>query len=95
MSARRTIFVAYFHRAMSADLPYAVADARPIGCPKCRVPLTFHRSVDPVFDACGFETYSFECKACGAPLTGIIDPFDDLLLVSETSVREFRAEVSP
>lgn len=61
-------------------------DAQVVACPRCAAALIFSWSGTPRIDACGFESYSFECKACGAPLTGIIDPFDDLLLVSETSV---------
>jgi len=37
----------------------------------------------PRIDACGFESYSLECKECGVPFAGIVDPFDDTLLPSE------------
>jgi hypothetical protein len=42
----------------------------------------FCRSSTPRIDACGFESYSLECKECGAPLAGIIDPYDEALLFS-------------
>lgn len=34
-------------------------------------------------DGCGFESYSFQCKACEARLTAVIDPQDDELLLSK------------
>jgi len=37
----------------------------------------------PNIDACGFESYSFECDECGARLAGIVDPHDNALLLSE------------
>ena len=40
-------------------------------------------SEDHVIDACGFESYTFACKECGAALSGIVDPFDDALLITE------------
>jgi hypothetical protein len=43
----------------------------------------FCRSRTPQIDACGFESYRLECKECGLPLAGIVDPFDDTLLLSE------------
>ena len=33
-------------------------------------------------DSCGFESYELECRRCGASLGGIIDPYDDELLLS-------------
>jgi hypothetical protein len=60
------------------------ASALPIlACPACSAGLAFHRSSTPQFDACGFESYSLECKECGVPFAGIVDPFDDTLLLSE------------
>lgn len=43
----------------------------------------FCRSVNPLIDSCGFESYSFACHECAAPLGGIVDPCDDTLLLSE------------
>jgi hypothetical protein len=37
----------------------------------------------PRIDECGFESRSFECEKCGATLAGVIDPFDETLLLSE------------
>jgi hypothetical protein len=45
--------------------------------------LTFSRSRTPRIDACGFESYTLECVQCGGSLAGIVDPFDDTLLLSE------------
>jgi len=33
-------------------------------------------------DDCGFESYNFMCGECGVTLAGIVDPFEDLLLLS-------------
>jgi len=41
-----------------------------------------HRSFTARIDACGFESYSFECQQCDATLAGTIDPLDDELLLS-------------
>ena len=54
-----------------------------VACPNCAHQLTFHRSTHPDIDACGFESYSFVCRECGAALAGIIDPADETLLLSE------------
>jgi hypothetical protein len=43
----------------------------------------FRRSCAPNVNACGFESYNLECHECGARLAGIIDPYDDELLLSE------------
>lgn len=40
----------------------------------------------PEIDSCGFESYRFECRECGAHIAGIIDPADDTLLLSEMPV---------
>jgi len=56
-----------------------------LACPKCTARLTFSRSSTPRIDTCGFESYSLECKECGVPFAGIVDPFDDTLLLSEMS----------
>jgi hypothetical protein len=54
-----------------------------IACPRCGAELMFRRSLRPLIDSCGFESYSFACRECAAPLGGIIDPCDDTLLLSE------------
>ncbi len=53
-----------------------------IDCPRCSAQFMFRRSAHPQIDACGFESYRFECPDCGAALAGIIDPADESLLVS-------------
>ncbi len=65
-----------------ADLTKALA--LPIlACPACSARLAFRRNSMSRIDACGFESYSLECKECGVPFAGIVDPFDDTLLLSE------------
>ena len=51
--------------------------------PKLRAQLTFRRSRTPHIDSCGFESYSFTCSECAAPLGGVVDPRDDTLLLCE------------
>jgi len=53
-----------------------------IACPACNALVMIYRSLTPRIDACGFESYRFECEECSAMLAGIIDPQDDKLLVS-------------
>ena len=57
--------------------------AQPVACPSCGARFTFCRSENPAIDACGFESYTFACKECGASLSGIVDPLDDALLITE------------
>jgi hypothetical protein len=64
-------------RALSAE-----ASAHATACPNCNSRFVFRRSETPTFDACGFESYSLQCSACGAALAGIIDPADQSLLLS-------------
>jgi len=42
--------------------------------PNCSAAVPFRRSLDPVIDSCGFETYTLVCPACGHSFSGIIDP---------------------
>jgi hypothetical protein len=50
-------------------------------CPKCTTPLLFRRSCGPSIDGCGFESYRLDCPECDATVAGIVDPFDDTLMV--------------
>jgi hypothetical protein len=52
-------------------------------CPKCRMVLNFHRNAEAEIDSSGFESYRLDCQECGATLAGIIDPADDVLILSE------------
>jgi hypothetical protein len=55
----------------------------PAECPKCRANVPFRRSLDPVIDSCGFETYTLVCPACGQSVSGIINPTDDTFLAAQ------------
>jgi len=68
---------------ISRDESSAISATHVIACPKCTARLTFSRSRTPRIDACGFESYTLECVQCGGSLAGIVDPFDDTLLLSE------------
>ena len=59
--------------------------AQPVAFPSCAARFTFCRSENPAIDACGFESYTFACKECGASLSGIVDPLDDALLITEST----------
>ena len=61
----------------------AASAAAIVACPACSARLAFRRNGMPRIDACGFESYSLECKECGVLFAGIVDPFDDTLLLSE------------
>ncbi len=73
----------HYRPIVNVDEPTAASAARVIACPACSARLAFDRSRTPRIDACGFESYSLECKDCGTPFAGIVDPFDDTLLLSE------------
>jgi hypothetical protein len=60
-----------------------VSKLEKVACPKCGASLKFHRSSKPRIDECGFQSYSFKCRACGSLLVGIIDPADDTLLFDD------------
>jgi hypothetical protein len=60
-----------------------ILNAEGIVCPACTAQVIFCRSRTPHIDRCGFESYSLECHECGAELAGIIDPYDEELLLSE------------
>jgi len=55
---------------------------RVVECPRCVEPLVFWRNGAARIDACGFESYRLDCGRCDAALTGIVDPYDEALLVS-------------
>jgi hypothetical protein len=54
-----------------------------VECQKCDAQLLFCRHRTPRIDACGFESYGLKCRECGTRLTGIVDPYDEALLVSK------------
>ena len=54
-----------------------------VTCPKCNAEFEFRRSIRSHIDECGFESCDLECVTCSALLHGIIDPADDMLLLSE------------
>ena len=56
---------------------------RAINCPKCAGRLALYSTLTPLIDSCGFENYRLECDVCGVQFAGIIDPYDDVLLLSE------------
>jgi hypothetical protein len=50
-------------------------------CPKCNQSVACIEA-DAVFDCHGLESYKFSCTVCETPFDGIVDPFDDALLLS-------------
>ena len=55
---------------------------RVINCSKCETRLLLSKTLSPPIDSCGFENYSLECNECGIRFIGIVDPYDDVLLLS-------------
>lgn len=51
-------------------------------CIVCGAQIVLQRHPVPQIDAYGFERYEVECVECETPLCGIIDPYDDALLLS-------------
>jgi uncharacterized Zn finger protein len=70
---------------MSGQRPSHFAGAQLVACPNCNAQLEFCRSDAPHIDDSGFESYGLECKECGAVLAGIIDPYDDALLLAQVA----------
>jgi hypothetical protein len=54
---------------------------RVVECPRCAKPLVFCRASTLNVDSCGFESYRLDCPECDAKLAGIVDPFDEALMV--------------
>ena len=77
--------MSHYRTIQSWDEPNAALRAQPAACPGCGARFAFCRSEHPFIDACGFESYTFACKECGASLSGIVYPFDDALLITETA----------
>jgi hypothetical protein len=69
--------------AADVEAPNAAQDTQRVVCPTCRTPLMFSRVPHPLIDACGFESYRMQCDECRRELAGIIDPADDMLLLSD------------
>ena len=59
----------------------SISGARALVCPQCETRLTWHASPTPQIDECGFEVCRLACTQCGASLVGIIDPYDDAVLL--------------
>jgi hypothetical protein len=52
-------------------------------CPKCGARIVIRRVLDPNIDSSGFENYFLKCNQCSVWLIGIIDPYDEALLLTE------------
>jgi hypothetical protein len=52
-------------------------------CPRCGVRVVVHRILNPNIDSSGFENHFLKCNQCSAWLIGIIDPYDEALLLTE------------
>jgi len=73
------------HRLAMRQRVGVSADFQTAVCPVCDARLMFVRHPDADIDACGFESYRFECSECHTALAGIIDPADDALLISQVA----------
>jgi len=63
----------------------SVLKSENIACLKCDPSFKFYRSDRPHIDGSGFESYSLTCKVCGLMFVGIVDPRDDMLLLTISS----------
>jgi len=52
-------------------------------CPECGAEIVLQRVMNPHIDSSGFENYFLKCDQCGVWLIGIIDPYDETLLLTE------------
>jgi hypothetical protein len=52
-------------------------------CPKCEADVVIQRTLNPHIDSGGFENYFLKCNQCGSWLIGVIDPYDETLLLTE------------
>lgn len=68
---------------------------RKTACPACHARLSYRRSASPQIDACGFESYAFDCAHCGATVAGVIDPLDDTLLLAVVKPSVPIAKIAP
>jgi hypothetical protein len=50
-------------------------------CPGCGRPVICSEA-EFTFDSQGFESYQMDCRSCRVSLDGIVDPFDEALLIS-------------
>jgi hypothetical protein len=57
------------------------AGTREGNCPKCNQAVVCNEA-DASFDSQGFESYRLDCAFCETSLEGIVDPFDETLLLS-------------
>ena len=71
------------HLAVTLEAAKANGTRIRLSCPGCGARFVFCRSEHPFIDACGFESYTFACEECGASLSGVVDPFDDVLLITK------------
>ena len=70
--------------AVGSDLSSEEAErTTAASCPKCRADVVLHRVLNPQIDSSGFENYFLKCNECGVWLIGIIDPYDEALLLTE------------
>ena len=57
------------------------ARAREGPCPTCNQPVVC-AAAEEDFDSQGFENHQMDCGFCQTPLDGIVDPFDNALLLT-------------
>ena len=79
--------MSHYRPITNVDETAELVSAQLIVCPTCNARFMFYRNRAPHIDACGFESYSLECVACGGSLGGIIDPYDETLLLSANESR--------
>jgi hypothetical protein len=59
-----------------------VEEPKELQCPHCGQLFAFQRTSIPELSASGLETHELECRQCGMNLVGVVDPWDDQILLS-------------
>jgi hypothetical protein len=72
------------HQWASTDMSRLrnIEEPEELQCPHCGWLFAFQRNSIPGLSASGLETYELECRQCGVGLVGVVDPWDDQVLLS-------------
>jgi len=85
LRATGDVDMSHYRIIQDRDEPNRPLGAQAAACPRCGAHFVLCRSAYPFIDACGLESYILACQECGASLSGIVDPFDDTVLISEVA----------
>jgi hypothetical protein len=80
------VFVFVLAGVLLTTQPSRLLKLANFACIACGARIRFHQIGAPRIDACGFESYQLECVKCATRLAGVVDPYDDALIVSAADV---------